>query len=93
MFGIPIAALRGRADFRQLYAAGYMVQTGHRHQLYDYDSQKKVQDALVSQEDLACGFRYVFIMLAHLKTRFAEQRADIIKGRRERNGVSCGPKS
>ena len=52
---IPIA-LSGRADFRQLYAAGYMVRTGQRHLLYDYEAQKRVQDALVTQQELAMPF-------------------------------------
>src|SRR5437773_7577505 len=42
----------GHADFRQLYIAGYMVRTGHSHQLYDYNAQKRFQDALVSQEQI-----------------------------------------
>jgi hypothetical protein len=29
--------LQGRADFRTLYAGGYLVRTGHGDQLYDYD--------------------------------------------------------
>jgi Glycosyltransferase family 87 len=40
--------LGGHADFRQLYAAGYMVRSGHGHQLYDYASQVAVQNAVVS---------------------------------------------
>jgi Glycosyltransferase family 87 len=36
----------GRADFRQLYAAGYMVRTGHRYELYDYDLQKPPENLL-----------------------------------------------
>jgi len=40
-------ALRGHADFRQLYVAGYMVRTGHRTQLYDYAAQTCFQNTLV----------------------------------------------
>lgn len=40
---IPIA-LAGRADFRNLYTAGYMVRTGAGHQLYDFHLQEKVQN-------------------------------------------------
>src|SRR5260370_19644736 len=40
--------LGGRADFRQLYAAAYMVRTGHANELYDYDAQKYFQDRIVS---------------------------------------------
>jgi hypothetical protein len=46
----------GHADFRNLYTAGYMVRTGHAHELYDYGAQKKFQDALISQEAIAIPF-------------------------------------
>jgi hypothetical protein len=46
----------GHADFRNLYTAGYMVRVGHRHELYDYASQKKFQDALTSREEIAIPF-------------------------------------
>jgi hypothetical protein len=49
-------ALRGHADFRQLYAAGYMVRTGHAGQLYDYQAQKNIQDSLVGSDDLTLPF-------------------------------------
>src|SRR5436190_14624876 len=49
-------ALRGHADFRQLYIAGYMVRTGHRTQLYDYVAQTFFQNALVSNGELALPF-------------------------------------
>jgi len=49
-------ALRGHADFRQLYVAGYMVRTGHRTQLYDYAAQTFFQNALVSNGELALPF-------------------------------------
>lgn len=49
-------ALRGHADFRQLYVAGYMVRNGYRHQLYNYDTQKLLQTTLVTKEDLALPF-------------------------------------
>src|SRR5947208_13585712 len=44
-------ALHGNSDFRQLYTAAYMIRTGHGHELYDYQAQKQLQDALVSRED------------------------------------------
>ena len=47
IFFLP-SALQGRADFRQLYTAGYMVRTGHGSQLYDYATQKQFQDSLAS---------------------------------------------
>jgi hypothetical protein len=49
-------ALRGHADFRQLYVAGYMVRTGHRTQLYDYAEQTYFQNMLVSNDELALPF-------------------------------------
>lgn len=48
--------LGGRSDFRQLYAAGYMVRSGHAYQLYDYEAQKYFQNKLVSQADMALPF-------------------------------------
>src|SRR5262249_15551749 len=50
------SALRGHADFRQLYSAGYMVRTGHSGELYDYQAQKAVQDAVVDDDELALPF-------------------------------------
>ena len=49
-------ALRGHADFRQLYVAGYMVRTGHRTQLYDYAAQTYFQNTLVSNDERALPF-------------------------------------
>jgi len=46
-------ALEGHADFRTFYCAGYLVRTGHGRQLYDYEMQKQVQNALVSPSDVA----------------------------------------
>src|SRR6202158_2761524 len=55
IFFLP-AAMQGRADFRQLYTAGYMVRTGHSRELYDYAAQKSFQDATVSREQVALPF-------------------------------------
>jgi hypothetical protein len=55
VFTLPVF-LNGRADFRQLYTAGYMVSSGHSHQLYDYDSQLRFQNELVSHADIALPF-------------------------------------
>src|SRR5438552_15643776 len=49
-------ALRGHADFRQLYVAGYMVRTRHRTQLYDYAAQTYFQNTLVSNDERALPF-------------------------------------
>jgi Glycosyltransferase family 87 len=37
----------GRADFRQLYTAGYMVRSGHANQIYDYDTATAFQETVV----------------------------------------------
>ena len=37
-----------RADFRDIYTSGYMVRSGYVRQLYNYDTQKRFQDELVS---------------------------------------------
>jgi hypothetical protein len=50
------SALRGHADFRQLYAAGYMIRTGHASELYDYRAQQNFQDALVGNDERALPF-------------------------------------
>src|SRR4051812_23472750 len=47
IFFLP-SAIQGRADFRQLYTAGYMVRTGHATELYDYAAQMRFQDTLAS---------------------------------------------
>ena len=46
----------GHADFRNLYAAGYMVRTGHGNALYDYAAEKLFQDSVVSREQVAIPF-------------------------------------
>jgi len=48
--------LGGRADFRQLYTAGYMVRTGHAEELYSYDSQRRFQNELVSEAAIPLPF-------------------------------------
>ncbi len=61
--------LGGRADFRQLYAAAYMVRTGRATELYDYDTQKYFQDKLVSPAQVALPFvrpAYEALVLAPL---------------------------
>jgi glycosyl transferase family 87 len=55
IFFIP-AALQGHSSFRQLYTAGYMMRTGHAHELYDYNAQKTFQDHLVSSEPTLMPF-------------------------------------
>jgi hypothetical protein len=52
---LPIG-MRGHADFRQLYAAGYMVRTGHAHELYDYNSELQFQNQLVGPAQMPLPF-------------------------------------
>jgi hypothetical protein len=52
----PTALLHGHADFRQLYAAGYMVRTGHAGDLYDIRAQQVFQDVLVGNDERALPF-------------------------------------
>ena len=52
-------ALRGYADFRQLYTAGYMVRSGHGRQLHDYDAAEKFQNAVVSPAQGALPFNHL----------------------------------
>lgn len=44
---LPKGGLRGIADFRPFYTGGYMIRTGHRKELCNYDAQKRFEDALV----------------------------------------------
>jgi Glycosyltransferase family 87 len=55
VFTLPVF-LHGRADFRQLYTAGYLVRSGRGHQLYDYDTQFHFQNELVSEAEIALPF-------------------------------------
>src|SRR5215467_5432217 len=41
-----------RNDFRQFYAAAYMMRTGHARELYDFDEQRAFEDRLVSRESI-----------------------------------------
>jgi len=76
-FVILPAAIRGRADFRQLYTAGYMVRTGHAHELYNYDVQLHFQNELVSPGRIPLPFNrpafyaVLFVPLSVLSYRTA----------------------
>jgi hypothetical protein len=67
----------GRADFRQLYTAGYMVRTGHAQKLYDYDDQLRYQNKLVSRGEVPLPFirpayeAWIFAPLSVLSYRCA----------------------
>ena len=49
----------GRADFRQLYTAGYMVRIGRGAELYDYNSQTRFQNAVVSEANVTLPFNHL----------------------------------
>jgi hypothetical protein len=51
--------LAGRADFRAMYAAGYLVRTGHRHQLYEYPIQARFQDLVVGPSNTPLPFNHL----------------------------------
>ena len=76
IFILP-AILNGHSDFRQLYTAGYMLEAGQRHSLYDYDAQIAFQSALVGPEQIALPFNHlayealVFAPLSRLSYRLA----------------------
>src|SRR6266568_4221012 len=58
IFFLP-GAMQGHCDFRQLYAAGYMVRTSHRGELYDYGVEQKFQNNLASPEQIALPFNHL----------------------------------
>src|SRR5579864_8984011 len=53
---VPQSLAKSGYDFRQVYAAAYMVRTGHAGQLYDYAAQSEFQDRLVSNTRLALPY-------------------------------------
>ena len=52
------APLKGRVDLRAFYAAGTVLRTGHGAQLYDYNYQEQVQNAVVGPRANALPFLY-----------------------------------
>ena len=68
----------GVADFRQFYADAYMLRTGHARDLYDYDTQQRVQEQLVplgahsALPNIHPAFEeFLFVPLSLLKYRSA----------------------
>jgi len=49
----------GHFDFRQLYTAGYMLRSGHAHELYYLPAEKVFQDTLISREQIALPFNHL----------------------------------
>jgi len=69
ILSVPVMLPKGGYDFRQIYAASYMVRTGEAKELYDYYSQKKAQDETVSQQPIALPYvspSYEALVLAPL---------------------------
>lgn len=58
VFMAPVM-IGGRADFRQLYAAGYMLRTGHRAELYGYDAQTRFQNQQVGLAEITLPFNHL----------------------------------
>lgn len=60
-------ALDGNADFRQLYAGGYMLRMGLRHELYELGAQHEVENAVVSASPQVLpinhpAYEYIFFL-------------------------------
>ena len=58
IFFLP-GVFAGHCDFRHLYTAAYMVRTGHKKQLYDYNLQRDFQNQLVSPAEIALPFNHL----------------------------------
>jgi len=52
-------AMAGHVDFRHLYTAGYMVRTGDRAELYNYELYKRLQNQLVGPAPGALPFNHM----------------------------------
>ena len=46
----------GSVDFRNMYTAGYMVRSGHGHEIYNSSAQTRFQNELVSYADIPLPF-------------------------------------
>jgi hypothetical protein len=70
-------SLNGKIDLRPFYSSGTIVRTGHASELYVYDFQQQVQNAVVSQREGALPFLYppfaalLFVPLSLLSYRHA----------------------
>jgi Glycosyltransferase family 87 len=52
-------SIGGRADFRQLYTAGYLLRNGYGHQLYDPNLQTRFENLVVGPSDTALPFNHL----------------------------------
>jgi Glycosyltransferase family 87 len=66
--------LGGHSDFRQIYAAAYMVRTGHAAHLYDPVSQERAQNELVSPAQVMPFIRPAYELLAFLPLTWLRYR-------------------
>jgi hypothetical protein len=70
---------RGFGDFRQLYAAGYMVRTGQAAQLHDFAASDAVQDEVVGPAEGALPFNHLAVeSLLYAPLTFLNYRAAYI---------------
>lgn len=53
---VPASLKATGYDFRQLYAAAFMVRTGHADELYEYELQKEIQNQQVSWQEEALPY-------------------------------------
>jgi hypothetical protein len=72
-----LSAANGRAVFRRLYTAGYLVRTGQAHSLYDYETNRHFQNEQVSRDDVENRFyspayeALLFVPFSFLRYRLA----------------------
>src|SRR5437016_2286920 len=52
-------SLGGRADFRQLYTAGYILRNGYGHQLYNRNLQTQLENVVVGPSDTPLPFNHL----------------------------------
>ena len=64
-----VGGFEGHADFKQLYAAAYMVRTGHAHEIYNYEATERYERELVGNVGAILPFNhpsYEALLLAPL---------------------------
>ncbi len=67
--------LGGHSDFRQIYAAAYMVRTGSAAQLYDPAVQQQVQNSIVGIDQVIPFIRPAYELLIFLPVSMLPYRA------------------
>jgi hypothetical protein len=74
LYAIP---LKGVLDFRTLYAAGYMVRTGHARELHNHEADRRFQNQSVGASDAGNHYNHLayeslfFVPFSLLKYRTA----------------------